>query len=87
MHGAHRHHKTHAISRSHIAAAPSAGQCDAVLCGYQDGIAGGQGVITHVVLINPQQSVPPQCWCVLAYKRFGASVAGFGQEHRAQTGV
>lgn len=86
VYGAHRYDKAHPIGRRHFTTPPGVGQRHAVLRGHQPGIGGDQGVVAQVILIDPGQPLAPQRGNVVTDQRFGAGVAGLGQQHRAQAG-
>ena len=50
----HGHHKTHAVGGGDFPATPGAGQGDLVLRGRQACVGGNQGVVPHIILVDPR---------------------------------
>ena len=57
MDGANRHHETHPVGGSDLAATPSMRQCGLGLRRNQPGIGGRQGVVADVVLFDPGEAI------------------------------
>jgi len=74
------------VGRGHVAAAPGAGERDAVLGCDEGGVRPGQGFGPNVVLPHPAQPRSAQRRIVAPDQWFEPGVAGFGQQYGADAG-
>src|SRR5580704_18431827 len=78
-----RHDEAKAIRRGDIAATPTAGEVDAILCRDETGIRLGQCLLADIILPNPAQPRTPEGGNILPQQWFEAGVTRLSHQNGA----